>query len=233
MQKSELRDVKRAALQASQIFQGFQPSEIDEILTFAAERVVPADTVIFQRGDAGSSLIAVLSGRVRISVVSAEGKEIVLNVIGPGEVFGEIAFLDGKPRSADATAMSTTHLLTVDRRQFMPFLKRNEDITLRLLAVMCERLRRTSLALGDIALLGLPARLARVLLDMLRNYGRPVPQGARISVKCSQVELGKLVGVSRESVNKQLKQWENERIMAKDGQHMVVLRPEALRELVE
>ena len=94
--------------------------------------------MIFQRGDNGSSMMAVLRGRVRISTVSGEGKEVTLNVINPGEIFGEIALLDGKPRSADATAIEDTLLLVVERRHFLPFLRQNEDLFLRLLAVLCR-----------------------------------------------------------------------------------------------
>ena len=96
------RDVKRTALRTSPLFQAMQPEELDTILGFATERRVRRGQMIVQKGDEGSSMMAVLSGRVRISAVNAEGKEITLNVISPGEVFGEIALLDGQPRSADA-----------------------------------------------------------------------------------------------------------------------------------
>src|SRR6185295_9711768 len=109
-----------------------------------------------QRGDNGSSMMAVLSGRVRISSVSGDGKEITLNVINPGEIFGELALLDGKPRSNDAAATEETTLLVVERRHFLPFLAKNQDLCLRLLAVLSEKLRRTSMALEEIALFDLP-----------------------------------------------------------------------------
>ena len=98
------------------------------ILKFASERRVRRGQMIFQRGDNGSSLMAVLRGRVRISSVSGEGKEVTLNVISPGEIFGEIALLDGQPRSADATAIEETLLLVVERRHFLPFLRQNDDL---------------------------------------------------------------------------------------------------------
>ena len=100
-----------------------EPEELDEILKFASERRVRRGQTIFQRGDNGSSMMAVLRGRVRISSVSGDGKEVTLNVINPGEIFGEIALLDGEPRSADATAIEDTLLLVVERRHFLPFLR--------------------------------------------------------------------------------------------------------------
>ena len=110
------RDAKRAALLGSPLFAAMRPEELDEILKFASERRVRRGQTIFQRGDNGSSMMAVLRGRVRISSVSGDGKEVTLNVINPGEIFGEFALLDGEPRSADATAIEDTLLLVVERR---------------------------------------------------------------------------------------------------------------------
>jgi CRP/FNR family cyclic AMP-dependent transcriptional regulator len=201
------RDAKRAALLASSFFQAMQPAELDDILKLASERRVRRGQTIFQRGDNGSSLMAVLRGRVRISSLSGDGKEITLNVISPGEIFGEFALLDGKPRSGDAVAIEDTLLLVVERRHFMPFLARNQDLTFRLLAVLCDKLRRTSMALEELALFDLPARLARVLLKLAADYGRPAAGGTRIDLKLSQRDLSNLVASSRESVNKQLRAW--------------------------
>ena len=118
-----------------------QPAELDDILKLASERRVRRGQTIFQRGDNGSSLMAVLRGRVRISSLSGDGKEITLNVISPGEIFGEFALLDGKPRSGDAVAIEDTLLLVVERRHFMPFLART-----RILPSACWRCCATGCA---------------------------------------------------------------------------------------
>ena len=225
------RDVKRAALLASPIFQAMKPEELDGILRLASERSVPRGTVIFQKGDEGSSMMAVLSGRVRVSSVSADGKEITLNVINRGEIFGEIALLDAKPRSADATAIEKTPLLVVERRQFLPFLKHNDDMPLRVIAVLCERLRRTSLALEDIALFDLPARMARLLVKLGDDYGRQSPGGLRIDLKLSQRDISTLVATSRESVNKQLKAWRDDGVVDIQSGYLILRRPERLKML--
>lgn len=225
------RSAKRAALLASPLFAAMQPEELDEILKFAADRRVRRGQTIFQRGDEGSSLMAVLRGRVRISSVSADGKELTLNVINTGEIFGEVALLDGQPRSADAVAIEDTVLLVVERRYFLPFLRHREDLCLRLLAVLCSRLRRTSTALEEIALFDLPVRLARVLLKLAEDYGRPGSTGTRIDLKLSQRDLSNLVAASRESVNKLLRTWrENGTVELEDG-FIVLRRPVGLRAL--
>ncbi len=227
------RDAKRAALLTSALFEAMKPDELDEVLRLSSERRVPRGASIFQKGDEGSSMMAVLTGRVRVSSVSAEGKEITLNVINPGQVFGEIALLDGKPRSADCSAIEETVLLVLERRNFLPFLRRNEDLYLRLLAVLCEKLRNTSMALEELALFDLPARLARVLLKLASDYGRQCKQGIRIDMKMSQRDLSNLVASSRESVNKQLRIWRDDGVVELDGGYLILCRPDELRMLVE
>jgi CRP/FNR family cyclic AMP-dependent transcriptional regulator len=227
------RQMKRDALLASPFFQQMRTEELDEIIGFAVERRVPRGTVIFSKGDEGSSMMAVLVGRVRISAVSADGKEVTLNVIGSGEIFGEIALLDGKPRSADATALEDSVLMVVERRQFLPFLLHNEALVERLLAVLCDRLRRTSLVLEEIALFDLPARLARLLVKLSQDYGRPAPGGGvRIDLKLSQRDLATLVASTRETVNKQLRGWREQGVVDQSAGYLVVRNTEALERLV-
>jgi CRP/FNR family transcriptional regulator, cyclic AMP receptor protein len=223
------RDIKRAALRTSPLFQAMQPEELDAILGFATERRVRRGQMVVQRGETGSSMMAVLHGRVRISAVNADGKEITLNVINPGEVFGEIALLDGQPRSADAYAVEDTLLLVVERRHFLPFLTSNPALVSRLLTVLCDKLRSTSLALEQIALFDLETRLARLILKLAADYGRPSPDGTRIEMKLSQRDISNLVASSRESVNKQLALWRDSGVLTLEGGYIVVRRTEELQ----
>ena len=181
--------------------------------------------------------MAVLMGRVRASNVSADGKEVTLNVIGPGEVLGEIALLDGKPRSANVIALEDTTVLIVERRQFLPFVFKHETMVERLLVTLCDRLRRTSILLEEFALFDLPARLARVLLKLSADYGRPVPAeqggGVRIDLKLSQRTLSTLVAASRETVNKQLRHWRDDKTIDLVDGYMIVRRAKALQATYE
>ncbi len=225
--------MKRDALLASAFFQHMRNEELDEIIGFAVEKRVPRGTVIFSKGDEGSSMMAVLAGRVRISAVSSEGREVMLNSIGPGEIFGEIALLDGKPRSADATASEDSVLMVVERKQFLPFLLRSPALVERLLVVLCDRLRRTSLVLEEIALFDLPSRLARLLVKLSNDYGRPAPGGGvRIDMKLSQRDLATLVASSRETVNKQLRGWREAGVVDQLAGYLVVRDAGALERLV-
>lgn len=223
------RDKGRNALLSSTLFQAMKLEELDGILRLATERRYRKGQTIFQQGDPGSSMMAVLSGRVRIGAISLDGKEITLNMIDAGEVFGEIALLDGKARSADAIAIEATHLLTIERRHFVPYLKGDLGLALRLLSVLCERLRQTSETLGDLVMFDLPARLGRTLMKLAGDYGRPSGSGIRIGIKLSQSDLSRLVASSRESVNKQMRAWEDEGLVVKEGGLLVIPRPEVLK----
>ncbi len=222
--------MKRDALLASPFFQHMSTEELDEIIGFAVERRVPRGAVIFSQGEEGSSMMAVLAGRVRISAVSAEGKEVTLNTIGAGDIFGEIALLDGKPRSADATAVEDTVLMVVERKQFLPFLLRSPALVERLLVVLCDRLRRTSSVLEEIALFDLPSRL---LVKLSHDDGRPaLGGGIRIDLKLSQRDLATLVASSRETVNKQLRGWREKGVVDQTAGYLVVRDAGALQRLV-
>ena len=223
--------MKRDALLASAFFRSMQPDEIDAILAFATERRVARGTMLMSKGDPGSSLMAVLAGRLRIGSTSADGKEVTLNVIGPGEIVGEIALLDGKPRSADVTAIEDTTVLVIERNRFLPFVLGNQALAERMLVVLCDRLRRTSAALEELALHDLPVRLARLLVKLADDYGRPGEGGVRIGLKLSQRDLSNLVASTRESVNKQLKMWRDAGTIDLVDGHLVVVRPQDLETL--
>ena len=146
----------------------------------------------------------VLAGTVKVSVASAEGKDVVLNLFHEGEVFGEIALLDGRPRTADATAMSECELVVIERRDFVPFLSDHPDVMLKFIEILCSRLRRTSEQVQDITFLNLPTRLAKTLLQLTA-----VEDGSatRRKAAVTQREISQMIGISRESTNKQLRAW--------------------------
>jgi len=136
--------------------------------------------------------------------------------------------LDGGEISADATAIEDCTLLAIERTRFMRLLRENSDLCLRLMAVLCGRLRQVNAALEEMALLDLPTRLGRLLLRLGREWGNRTPRGLRIEVKLSQKDLAILVGASREKVNRQLREWEEAGAIGKDLGRLVIVRPEAL-----
>src|SRR5205807_4026356 len=130
-----------ALLRNHPLFCGLAPEVIERLGSYMKRRTVPRGTSLFSKGDPGSGLMGVLSGSVKISVPSADGRDIVLNIIHEGEIFGEIALLDGHPRTADATAMTDCELMMIERRDFIPFLRSQPDLTMQIIETLCSRLR--------------------------------------------------------------------------------------------
>lgn len=193
----------------------------------------PRNGVIFNKDDPGDSMMAVIRGRVKICAYSADGKELVLNLIDRGGLFGEIALLDGRPRTADAVALEETDLLVLTRTRFLPFLTANPEVTVRLFSMLCQRLRQTSEHLEDALFLEAPSRLARGLLRLAEAFGKPGALGLRIDIKLSQQQIGNLIGISRESTNKYIVEWTRSGWLAINNGFITITDLEALESLSE
>jgi len=185
--------------------------------------------VLFHKDDPGTALFLVRTGRVKISAFSSEGKEAVFTVHGPGDVFGELALLDGAPRSATATALESTKLLTLDRSAFVAFLREQPEASLVLLSELAERVRRLSAQVEDLMFLDIPGRLARTLLRLAEQYGKRSERGLEIDLQITQTELGGMVGATRVSVNRLLHWFADRGLISMDERRIVILKPEALQ----
>ena len=195
----------RMMLQGSPLFRGLAPATLDRIAALAVQRAYHRGEIVFSAGDAGDALFGVVSGRIRISTGNADGREIFLNIMEPGDTFGEIALLDGGTRTATATAMDAAELVSIRREPLFGLLEKEPKATLELLRLCGERLRWTSGLLEDAALLDAPARLAKRLLSLSELHGEDGDGGR--SVRISQEELANFLGVSRQAVNEQLQAW--------------------------
>jgi CRP-like cAMP-binding protein len=195
---------KLSLLRNHSLFRDLPAAVIEHLGSYMKTRRVVRGTTIFAKGDPGTGLMGVLAGTVKVSVASADGKDIVLNLFHDGEVFGEIALLDGRPRTADATAMSDCELVVIERRDFVPFLSNHPDVMLKFIEILCSRLRRTSEQVQDITFLNLPTRLAKTLLQLTAaEDGSATARKAAVT----QREISQMIGISRESTNKQLRAW--------------------------
>jgi CRP/FNR family cyclic AMP-dependent transcriptional regulator len=222
---------QRQVLRRSSLFAKLGDNEIDAVLAHATVASHSQGDQIFAKGDPGNSMMAVLKGRVMITAPSQDGRQVVLTVMRDGDVFGEIALLDGKERTADATAATDCELLTVPRRSLLSLLDRRPDLCIELLIVLCERLRRTNEQVEDLAFLDLEARIAKVLVRLAEESGNGRSSTRPVGVKISQRALGELVGGSRESVNKHLQDWKRSGIIAIEKGSIVIHDIEALTEL--
>jgi len=210
-----------------------RPEELSQLAASATLVHHRPNATIFQKGDPGAGMMAVVSGRVKICTYSPDGKELVLNIIDRGGLFGEIALLDGHPRSADAVALEATDLLVLDRNRLTPFLTAHPEVATRLIAVLCQRLRQTSEALEDALLRDAPSRVARGLLWLAKTFGKQEPAGLRLDIKLSQQQIGNLIGISRESINKSIVDWTRTGYLSVSSGFITIVDMEALESLSE
>jgi CRP-like cAMP-binding protein len=201
---------RRELLRSIPIFSSLSDRELDLLLTYTTTKRVKKRAFLCRRGDPGLQLFAVMEGRLRVVGEGGDGREVVFNFMDPGDVIGEISLLDAQPRSASVEAVEDATLLALHRRDLLPFFERNPKAAMKLATVLAERLRRISELVEDTVFLGLPTRLAKMLLSLGQRYGKETPKGLFIDLKLPQHELGELVGTSRESINKQLRQWGEE-----------------------
>jgi CRP/FNR family cyclic AMP-dependent transcriptional regulator len=219
---------KRQLLASVPIFACLREPELELLLDVTTTKRLATRDVLFRKGDPGNQLYAVLEGRLKILAAGADGKEVVFGINGPGEVIGEIALMDSNPRSATVVAMEACELLTLHRRDLIPFLEKHPKVTIELAGVLAARLRRLSEHTEDALFLTLPSRLAKMLLQLSATYGQETPDGVLIDIRLPQQDLADLVGTTRESVNKQLRSWEEEGLVKLERTRITITQREAL-----
>ena len=221
---------KLAVLRRHPIFCDLDPAAFDQLCRYAKRSSLKRGAPIFSRGDPGNSLYAVISGTVKISISSAEGRNAILNLIGPGETFGEVALLDGLARTADATANTNCEIFVIDRREFLPFVRSQPALAMKFIELLCTRLRWTSDQVEEVILQNLPGRLASALIRLTEKH-KLAPAGRAIAI--TQQEISEMVGMTRESINKQLRIWASRNWVRLEHGAIVVLDASALQALAE
>jgi len=197
-----------ALLRNNNLLQGLSDDVLARIANQTVRRTLPKGTLIFSQGDAGDSFYGILAGRVRVSAISPEGREIHLIELGAGDTFGEIALLDGGPRTASATVTEDASLFVLCRRHFRVLLEEDHLLVLYLVDRLCERLRWTSELVEDLSFLPVPAQIAKRLWLLLREFGTDTQSGRVL--KLSQADLATFLGLSRQAVNGHLQAWQED-----------------------
>jgi CRP-like cAMP-binding protein len=219
---------RRGLLSRISILSPLEPREIDDLLKITITKRLRAGEILFRKGAEGSQAYAVMSGRLKVTASGEDGKEIVLRILDPGEVVGDIALLDSGPRSATVSAIEAAELLVLQRRDFLPFLERRPKVAVKLLARLGGWLRSLSEQLEDTLFLSIRARLAKKILALAASYGEPVAGGTRVTMRLSQSELANMVGATRESVNKELRRFSKHGAIRVENRYITVLDEEAL-----
>lgn len=216
-------DQARELLSRFWFFAELSEADVSLVMQIAQKRRYEGRRVIVRQGDADGDLYAVLRGHLKVTACDRHGHEIVMSLMQAGDVFGEIAFLDGGARSATVTSLDSCELLVIRRADFLLLLRRVPTISMALLNVMAKRIRRLSESAQDSAFLDVKSRLAKRLVDLADQFGTPLGSGqVALKVRLSQQELGDMVQATRESVNKCLREWAKEGIIQQNGRQLVI-----------
>jgi CRP-like cAMP-binding protein len=221
---------KLAVLRKHPIFCDLEPEAFEQLSRYAKHSTLKRGATIYAKVDPGNSLVAVISGTVKISISSADGRSAILNLIGPGEIVGEVAVLDGQARTADCTANTNCEIFVIDRREFLPFVRSQPALAMKFIELLCTRVRWTSDQVEEVILQNLPGRLASALLRLTEKH-KLAPAGRTIAI--TQQEISEMVGMTRESINKQLRAWAARKWVRLEHGAIVVLEAKQLQALAE
>ena len=186
------------------IFQGVEPTAVAALTKQLQPVDFPRGHTIFAEGEPGDRLYIIISGKVKIGRRSPDGRENLLTIMGPSDMFGELSIFDPGPRTSSATTITEVRAVSMDRDALKAWIQDRPEIAEQLLRVLARRLRRTNNNLADLIFTDVPGRVAKALLDLANRFGRPVEDGIMVSHDLTQEELAQLVGASRETVNKAL-----------------------------
>ena len=192
------------AIMQAPLFSALDAEAAAALRASMAEMRVQRGGIIFAEGEAGERMYVVLDGTVKLGQTSPDGRESLLAVLGPGEVFGELSLFDPGPRTATATAVTDTVVVGLGHADLRPWLTGRPEVAESLLQALAQRLRSTNEALADLVFSDVPGRVAKQLLDLADKFGQPGPDGVLVHHDLTQEELAQLVGASRETVNKAL-----------------------------
>ena len=215
---------ERELLRSVPLFTELSDLDVTSLSRLASRRRCPKDTVVFFENEEGDSVFMILEGRIKVTILGDDGREIILSMLGPGDFFGEMALLDNEPRSATAIAVEDTELLSLHRTDFQSVMGNNPAISAALIKVLSTRLRRANHQISTLALLDVYGRVARVILDMAREEGRRLKDGRIAFRRATHQEIANRIGTTRETVTRMLKDLERQGLIRVEGRE-IVLQP--------
>ena len=230
---TQARDDRREILSKMFLFSELAPRDLELLADYTTRKQVAARSELFHKGDAAGEAYGIVSGRLKAVSRSPEGKEVTFSIMERGEVFGEVALLSGKARTATVIALEASELLVIGRRELMHLLEREPKLAVNCMNALATRLLALTERMEETLFLRMPSRLARKLLELANAYGAPSGEEIRLQLKLSQAELGNLIGTSRESVNKQLGLWEQDGVVRRDGRELVLLDSHVLEDVAD
>jgi CRP/FNR family cyclic AMP-dependent transcriptional regulator len=216
-------------LRQAPLFSGLDDEVASALESSMSSSSLRRGDILFSEGDDGNQLYVVTEGKIKLGRTSQDGRENLLAILGPGQMFGELSFFDPGPRSATATAVTDVELKSLGHEALSPVLNAHPDVAHALLNQLAGRLRRTNEVVGDLVFSDVPGRVAKALLDLASRFGRRADDGIHVNHDLTQEELAQLVGASRETVNKALADFASRGWLRLEPRSVVILDLERLQ----
>jgi CRP/FNR family transcriptional regulator, cyclic AMP receptor protein len=216
-------------LSQAPLFEALSEEDATALRSGVTEVVLDKGERLFTEGDEGDKLYIILKGKIKLTRASLDGRENLLSVHGPGEMFGELSLFDPRPRTASATAVTTACLAALAHDAVRTWLATRPEVAMHLLAALAQRLRRINDVKNDLVFTDVPGRVSKALLDLAERFGVPQPEGIQVNHDLTQEELAQLVGASRETVNKALADFVSRGWIQLSAKSVLVTDPERLR----
>jgi CRP-like cAMP-binding protein len=220
--KVPLVPIDQEVIRKAPLFTALDDAASDSLLASMVSVKIPKGTILFAEGDGGDQLYVIAEGKIKLGTSSGDGRENLLSILGPGEMFGELSLFDPGPRTSTATAVTDAKLLSLGQEKLLPWLVDNPKVSLQLLASLAQRLRRTNEAVGDLVFSDVPGRVAKALIDLGERFGKKTDEGLYVHHDLTQEELAQLVGASRETVNKALADFAGRNWLKLDGRAVLI-----------
>lgn len=204
------------------IFSELSDADIASLARLASRRRYPKDTVVFFENEEGDFFFMIVEGRIKVTILGDDGREVILSILGTGDFFGEMALLDNEPRSATAIAVEDSELVSLHRHDFQSVLADNRSIMSALIKILAARIRKANHQISTLALLDVYGRVARVIVDMARDEGRRLKDGRIAFRRATHQEIANRIGTTRETVTRMLKDLERQGMLHIEGKEIVV-----------
>jgi len=220
--KVPLVPIDQEVIRKAPLFTALDDAASASLLANMVSVKISKGTILFAEGDGGDQLYVIAEGKLKLGTSSGDGRENLLSILGPGEMFGELSLFDPGPRTSTATAVTDAKLLSLGQEKLLPWLAENPKVSLQLLASLAQRLRRTNEAVGDLVFSDVPGRVAKALIDLGERFGKKTDEGLFVHHDLTQEELAQLVGASRETVNKALADFAGRNWLKLDGRAVLI-----------
>ena len=220
--KVPLVPIDQEVIRKAPLFTALDDAASASLLANMVSVKIAKGTILFAEGDGGDQLYVIAEGKLKLGTSSGDGRENLLSILGPGEMFGELSLFDPGPRTSTATAVTDAKLLSLGQEKLLPWLAENPMVSLQLLAGLAQRLRRTNEAVGDLVFSDVPGRVAKALIDLGERFGKQTDEGLFVHHDLTQEELAQLVGASRETVNKALADFAGRNWLKLDGRAVLI-----------